>query len=129
VPGTNEDVPVGCDPTAGNPLITLTLDRTTGVVRATIPFGGTDQVSYDSLSNRYFLPARHYVTGGVAAASGFNPQMGVIDGTSRQLLFMIPVGTGAHSVAIDSTLKQVYVPFQPGATAYPNGGISVFSTE
>jgi DNA-binding beta-propeller fold protein YncE len=54
--------------------------------------------------------------------------MGVIDGTSRQLLFKIPVGTGAHSVAIDSTLGQVYVPFQPGAAGFPNGGISVFST-
>jgi DNA-binding beta-propeller fold protein YncE len=69
-----------------------------------------------------------WVTSGTAAASGFSPQMGVIDGTSQQLLFKIPVGTGAHSVAIDSTLGQVYVPFQPGAAGFPNGGISVFST-
>jgi DNA-binding beta-propeller fold protein YncE len=87
-----------------------------------------DQVNYDPASNRYFLPARHYVTNGTAAASGFSPQMGVIDGASRQLLFKIPVGTGAHSVAIDSMRGQVYVPFQPGAAGFPNGGISVFST-
>jgi hypothetical protein len=126
--GPNNDVLVGCDPSAGDPLITLILDRSSGAIRATLPFGGVDQVNYDPASNRYFLPARHYTTSGTAAASGFSPQMGVIDGTSRQLLFKVPVGTGAHSVAIDSTLAQVYVPFQPGAAGFPNGGISVFST-
>ncbi|HYS65571.1 MAG TPA: hypothetical protein VEN30_17430 [Paraburkholderia sp.] len=128
VNGPNNDVLIGCDPPAGSPLITLIMDRTSGVIRATVPFGGVDQVNYDPATNRYFLPARHYVTTGTAAASGFSPQMGVIDGTTRQLLFKVPVGTGAHSVAIDSTLGQVYVPFQPGQSAFPNGGISVFST-
>ncbi len=126
--GPNNDVLIGCDPPAGDPLITLILDRTSGAIQASLPFGGVDQVGYDPASNRYFLPARHYVTSGTAAASGFSPQMGVIDGASRQLLFKIPVGTGAHSVAIDSSLGQVYVPFQPGAAGFPNGGISVFST-
>ncbi|WP_025597196.1 hypothetical protein [Burkholderia sp. WSM2230] len=126
--GPNNDVLVGCDPSPGDPLITLILDRTSGAIRASLPFGGVDQVGYDPVSNRYFLPARHYVTSGTAAASGFSPQMAVIDGASRQLLFKIPVGTGAHSVAIDSTLGQVYVPFQAGAAGFPNGGISMFST-
>ncbi len=126
--GPNNDVLIGCDPPAGNPLISLIMDRASGAIHATLPFGGVDQVNYDPTSNRYFLPARHFVTGGTAAASGFNPQMGVVDGTSRQLLLAIPVGTGAHSVAIDSTLGQVYVPFQGGAAGFPTGGISVFST-
>ncbi|SHK95910.1 YncE family protein [Paraburkholderia terricola] len=126
--GPNNDVLVGCDPSAGDPLITLILDRTSGEIRASLPFGGVDQVGYDPASNRYFLPARHYVSSGIAAESGFSPQMAVIDGASRQLLFKIPVGTGAHSVAIDSTRGQVYVPFQGGATDFPNGGVSVFST-
>jgi hypothetical protein len=126
--GPKNDVLIGCDPPAGDPLITLILDRASGAIQASLPFGGVDQVNYDPASNRYFLPARHYVTNGIAAASGFSPQMGVIDGASRQLLFKIPVGTGAHSVAIDSMLGQVYVPFQPGAAGFPNGGISVFST-
>ncbi|MGE8158783.1 hypothetical protein ACQKRQ_01320 [Paraburkholderia sp. NPDC080076] len=126
--GPNNDVLIGCDPPAGDPLITLILDRASGAIQASLPFGGVDQVNYDPASNRYFLPARHYVTNGTAAASGFSPQMGVIDGASRQLLFKIPVGAGAHSVAIDSMRGQVYVPFQPGAAGFPNGGISVFST-
>jgi hypothetical protein len=126
--GPNNDVLIGCDPPAGHSLITVIMDRTSGAIRATVPFGGVDQVNYDPTSNRYFLPARHFVKGGTAAASGFDPQMGVVDGTTRQLLFMIPVGTGAHSVAIDSALGQVDVPFQAGAAGFPNGGISVFST-
>lgn len=128
--GPNNDILVGCDPAAGDPLITLILDRTTGAQLASVPFGGVDQVTYDPTSNRYFLPARHYVTSGTAAASGYSPQMGVIDGTTRQLLYKIPVGTGAHSVAVDSALGQVYVPFQPGtASQFANGGISVFTTK
>jgi hypothetical protein len=126
--GPNNDVLIGCDPPAGNPLITLIMDRTSGAIHATLPFGGVDQVGYDPTSNRYFLPARHFVAGGIAATSGFSPQMGIVDGTTRKMLFAIPVGNGAHSVAIDSTLGQVYVPFQAGATGFPNGGISVFST-
>ncbi|MEM5327091.1 hypothetical protein VSR34_10865 [Paraburkholderia sp. JHI2823] len=127
--GPNSDVLIGCDPSAGDPLITLILDRNTGTQLASVPFGGVDQVAYDPASNRYFLPARHYVTSGTAAASGFTPTMGVIDGTTRKLLYTVAVGTGAHSVAIDSTLGEVYVPFQPGSAAFPNGGISVFSTQ
>ncbi|MEM5383718.1 hypothetical protein VSR68_08950 [Paraburkholderia phymatum] len=127
--GPNSDVLIGCDPSAGDPLITLILDRNTGAQFASIPFGGVDQVTYDPASNRYFLPARHYVTSGTAASSGFSPQMGVIDGATRKLLFTVAVGTGAHSVAVDSSLGQVYVPYQPGAAAFPNGGISVFSTK
>ncbi len=130
-PAVSKSFPLGkcgCDPPAGHPLITVIMDRASGAIQATVPFGGVDQVNYDPTSNRYFLPARHFVKGGTAAASGFNPQMGVVDGTTRQLLFMIPVGAGAHSVAIDSTLGQVDVPFQAGAAGFPNGGISVFST-
>jgi hypothetical protein len=127
--GPGNDVLVGCDPAPGDPLITLILDRTTGALQASILFGGVDQVEYDPLSNRYFLPARHYVSSGTAASSGFTPMMGVIDGKTRQLLFKVPVGTGAHSVAIDSTRQRVYVPYQPGATFFPNAGISVFTTQ
>ena len=128
--GPNSDVLVGCDPTAGSPLITLILDRNTGAQLASVPFGGTDQVVYDPASNRYFLPARHYVANGTAASSGFTPQMGVIDGATRQLLYKVPVGAGAHSVAVDSGLGEVYVPFQAStSTAFPNGGISVFATK
>ena len=127
--GPGNDVLIGCDLPAGDPLITLILDRTTGAIVANVPFGGVDQVAYDPVSNRYFLPARHYVTSGTAASSGYTPEMGVIDGATRQLLFKVPVGTGAHSVAIDSTQQRVYVPFQAGASDFPIAGISVLTTK
>jgi hypothetical protein len=127
--GPNEDVMVGCDPAAGSPLITLILDRTNGTQLAKLPFGGVDQIAYDATSNRYFLPARHWTANGIAAASGFTPQMAVIDGTSRTIVAQIPVGTGAHSVAVDGPSGQVYVPFQAGAANFPNGGISVFTVK
>jgi hypothetical protein len=118
---------VGCDPGAGNPLITLILDRTNGTVLAKLPFGGVDQIAYDKTSNRYFLPARHWVANGTAAASGFTPEMAIVDGTSRSIITEVAVGTGAHSVAVDGPSGQVYVPFQAGSGAFPNGGISVFT--
>jgi hypothetical protein len=125
--GPNQDVMVGCDPGAGDPLITLILDRTNGAVLAKLPFGGVDQIAYDKTSNRYFLPARHWVASGTAAASGFTPAMAVVDGTSRAIVAQVAVGTGAHSVAVDGPSGQVYVPFQAGSAAFPNGGISVFT--
>jgi hypothetical protein len=127
--GPNKDVMVGCDPAAGSPLITLILDRTNGTQLAQLPFGGVDQIAYDATSNRYFLPARHWTANGIAAASGFTPQMAVIDGTSRTIVAQIPVGTGAHSVAVDGPSGQVYVPFQAGSGNFPNGGISVFTVK
>jgi hypothetical protein len=127
--GPNNDVMVGCSPPAGDPLITLIFDRTSGALQATIPFGGVDQIAYDPASNRYFLPARNWVPGGIAADSGFSAQMGVIDGASRTLLYTVAAGKGSHSVAIDSTTHRVNVPFQAGSPAFPNGGISVFATK
>jgi hypothetical protein len=32
-----------------------------------------------------------------------------------------------HSVAVDGATNLVYVPFQPGAAAFPNGGILVLN--
>jgi DNA-binding beta-propeller fold protein YncE len=56
--------------------------------------------------------------------------MGVIDGATRQLLYKVAVGAGAHSVAVDSGLGEVYVTFQAGtSTAFANGGMSVFATK
>jgi hypothetical protein len=125
--GPGNEMLVGCDQAAGLPLASLILDRTTGSKLATIPFGGVDQVAYDPISNRYFLPARHETASGTAASSGFTPLLGIIDAGNHVVIAQLPVGTGVHSVAIDNATDQVYVPFQPGASNFPNGGILVFS--
>jgi hypothetical protein len=71
-----------------------------------------DLIAYDKTSNRYSLPARHWVTSATAAASGFTPEMAIADGVSRAIIAEVDVGIGAHSVAIDRPSDQVYVPFQ-----------------
>jgi hypothetical protein len=126
--GPNNDMIVGCDPSAGNPLITLVLDRTSGATLATIPFGGVDQIAYDKSSNRYFLPARHYQTNKIAAASNFVPTLAIVDATSRSIITTLAIGNNAHSVAVDGGTGQAYLPFAPGVAAFPNGGIQVVST-
>lgn len=126
--GPNNDMLVGCSPPAGSPLITLILDRTTGATLASIPFGGVDQVAYDPVSNRYFLPARFETASGTAASSGFTPTLGIVDASTRTLIDKLTVGNGVHSVAVDGASGQAYVPFQPGAAAFPNGGILVVTT-
>ena len=125
--GPGNDMLVGCDQPAGQQLTSLILDRTTGATLATLPFAGVDQVDYDPQTNRYFMPARHQTASGIAASSGFTPLLGIVDAGRRQLVVQLPVGNGVHSVAIDDVTDQVYVPFQPGAAAFPNGGILVFS--
>ncbi|MDR3098754.1 MAG: hypothetical protein LBV73_16990, partial [Paraburkholderia sp.] len=125
--GPDNDMLVGCDQPEGQKLTSLILDRTTGSTLATLPFGGVDQVTYDPVSNRYFLPARHETANGVAASSGYTPLLGVVDGASRKVIDQIPTGNGVHSVAVDGATNQVYVPFQPGATNFPIGGILVYN--
>jgi hypothetical protein len=119
---------VGCDPPAGNPLITLILNRSSGETLATIPFGGVDQIAYDPATNRYFLPARHYTANGTAADSNFVPTLGTIDASDRKLIATLAIGNGAHSIGIDSASGQAYIPVAPGVAAFPNGGIQVVTT-
>ncbi len=125
--GPGNDMLVGCDQAAGETLNSLILDRTTGATLATIPFGGVDQVAYDPVTNRYFMPARHETASGTAASSGFTPLLGVVDAGARTLIEANASGKGVHSVAVDNATDQVYVPFQPGANGFPNGGILVYS--
>lgn len=126
--GPDNDVLIGCDPAAGDPLISLIVDRTTGDITNTIPFGGVDQVAYDANSNRYYLAARHWVDTGIAATT-FNPVLGIIDADSKTVIAKLAAGTNDHSVAVDPEHQQVYVPFSAtkGSTLFAEGGIAVYS--
>jgi len=126
--GPHNDMIVGCDPSAGNPLITLILNRSSGEILATIPFGGVDQIAYDPVTNRYLLPARHYTASGIASDTSFVPTLGTIDASSRTLVAQLAIGNNAHSIGIDSASGQAYLPFAPGVAAFPNGGIQVVTT-
>ena len=133
--GPGNDVIVACDPSAsgieGRPLITLILDRTTGAILSTIPFGGSDLVNYDPATNRYFLGSRNWQKGGLFdKALPKNPVLGIIDAATRKALPPVPAGKGAHSVVIDSANGHVFVPFAPtsGDPVFESGGIGVYSS-
>lgn len=134
--GPGNDIIVACDASVskieGRPLITLILDRTTGNILSTVPFGGSDLVNYDPASNRYFLGSRNWQNGGVFSSTlPKNPVLGVIDAATRQALPPVPAGTGAHAVVVDSANSRVFVPYAPtkGDPLFATGGIGVYSTQ
>jgi YVTN family beta-propeller protein len=126
--GPNNEMLVGCNPPKGKALTSLILDRTSLATIAKVPFAGVDQVDYDAASNKYFLAANHWVPGGVAAAAGQVPTLGVVDGATHALSYTVAAGGNGHSVAVDSASGQVYIPFAPGVAAFPDGGIQVVTT-
>ena len=133
--GPNNDLLVGCIGVPGSPQISLILDRNTGAVLATVPFGGEDAVAYDPTSNKYFLAALFHQTSGIAinpgdpTAPASSSSLGVIDAGSRKLIASLPTGNGAHSVSVDPVTQQVFVPHAGGApgSAFAVPGVTVFS--
>jgi hypothetical protein len=142
-PGT--DFAVGCRPsTLGAPLITLILNRTNGSILAAVPFGGGDQLAYDPTSNRYYnAGSRWNASGAVIVAGGAcsaafpcNPSLGIIDAATRTLVTTLPTGNNAHSVAVDPVSGRIFVPYSSATapagckdcSSFPNGGISIFTT-
>lgn len=125
--GAGETLMIGCDPPAGAPVVTLFLNATTGaVLKVLTEVGGADQVAYDPGKRRFYEAARHMTANGIASASGpYTPVLGVIDGTSLTFLQNLPTGSNAHSVAVDSTTGNVFVPVPPTATSA--GGIDIFN--
>ena len=59
--GPGVEMAVMCRPgDAGSPLVTLIMNRNTGAVVATVPFGGGDQLAYDARTNRYYLTGNRW---------------------------------------------------------------------
>jgi hypothetical protein len=138
-PGT--DFVVACRQNTGQ-LTTQILNRTNGAVLATINFGGSDAVVYDPSLNRYYLGSSRWTATGLSAgplgctaASPCTPVLGIIDAASRTLIANPQTGNNAHSVTVDATTHQVYLPYS-SATApagcstcsnFPDGGVMVFA--
>jgi len=138
-PGT--DMAISCRQGVAHEQLTVEiLDRTNGTVRAIVPVGGGDQITYDVPTNRYYLAASRWTATGLSsgpactAASPCTPVLAVIDAASRTIVDKAPTGNNAHSVAIDPVTHQVYMPFSsstaPAGCAtcdnVPNGGVLVF---
>ncbi|MGH8779697.1 hypothetical protein [Paraburkholderia sp.] len=130
--GPRNDALIGCDPDEGGKQTTLIIDRSSGRTLAELPFGGVDQVTYDPVSKRYFLPAGHRSADGISQVgrkdAKFDSALGVVDAVTRRLLGSVPTGVHAHSVAVDGKLNRVFVPQAGGADAeFSSPGVSVFT--
>lgn len=132
--GPGNDALIGCDPDEGSRQTTLIIDRSNGKTLAELPFGGADQVVYDPVSKRYFLPAGHHSADGISQVgrkeAKFDPVLGVVDATTRRFLGSVPAGIHAHSVAVDGESHRIFVPHAGGASAeFASPGVSVFATQ
>ncbi|HEX3550384.1 MAG TPA: hypothetical protein VHT53_08415 [Candidatus Elarobacter sp.] len=127
--GPGDNLVVGCDAPAGDPQITLIMNAATGNIVATITqVGGEDEVAYDPFSNRYYTASRDMTANGTSSTGApgatFTPVLGVISASTNTWIENLPTGAGSHSVAVDPTNGNVYVPVPPTATT--GGGIDIF---
>ncbi len=142
-PGT--DIAVGCrEATTGAPLLVLILNRNTGGLVASLNAGGGDQLEYDSKSNRYYNAGSRWTATGNAAVSGTcsaaspcTPVLAIIDAATYAVVARVPSGNNAHSVAVDPTSNQIFMPVSSAgapagcatcvANGFVNAGVAVFS--
>ena len=123
VPGPGNDVLVVCAGHDGMafPPTTFILDAPSGNIITTINnVGGVDEAWYNPGDNRYYLAARDMLGG---------PKLGVIDAGSRTWLVNVTTNSNSHSIAVDSSNNQVFVPMQAGGicgTQSGNGCVAIF---
>ncbi len=142
--GPGKDIGAMCrQGTVGEALTFLILDRTTGSLLKTVAAGGGDQITFDSGSNKWFLANSRWTATGNSCAGGsaactLTPMLGIVDGTTRALVTMLPNGNNAHSVAVvpgtSSSYTTIITPFTTpttsgGGAAFPGGGINVFISQ
>jgi hypothetical protein len=140
-PGT--EMAIVCrEGTTGHKLLLLIMDRVTGQIIASLNAGGGDQIAYDSSSNRYYEAASRWTANGLAGVNGAcsaaapcTPVLMVIDAAAHTIIAKVESGNNAHSVALDPTTHQLYMPYSgavaPGGCStcvdYPLGGVLAFS--
>ena len=142
--GPGKDIGAMCrQGNVGETLTFLILDRTNGSLLKTVAAGGGDQITYDAGSNKWYLADSRWTAtgtscGGGSAACPLTPVLGIVDGTSRSLIAMLPNGNNAHSVAIvpgtSKTYTTVFTPFTAptaagGGAAFPAGGINIYLSQ
>jgi hypothetical protein len=126
--GPNDEIGAMCRPaTVGTSLDFVILNKLTGAPVTTVAgAGGGDQITYDKVSNRWYLAdsratADNKSCGGGSAACVLTPKLTVVDGTSHAVVNRLSTGNNAHSVAVGSGF--VFSPFdKPSATG---GGAGV----
>jgi hypothetical protein len=142
-PGT--DIAVGCrEGTTAAPLLVQIMNRSTGVIVASVNAGGGDQLEFDAGSNRYYNAGSRWtatgnaaVNGTCSAASPCTPVLAIIDATTHAVVTRLPTGNNAHSVAIDPVSGLAFMPISSAtapagcatcaAGGFNDAGIAVFA--
>jgi hypothetical protein len=120
---------VGCDTDPGTQQRTLIMSAKTGAILATLyQVGGSDQVAYDPHLDRFYIAARNMTANGISqtgqSGAALTPVLGIIDATSFDWIANIPTGVGSHSVAVNPTNGEVFIPVPP--TSSSPGGVRVY---
>jgi hypothetical protein len=103
-----------------NPGVTYVMNARTGRIVASLrQVSGSDEVGFDSASQRYYLGAESMTSNG--RSTGYpTPVLGVISASTNRWIANIPTAASAHSLAVDPRNHQVLVPI-------PHYGLAVFS--
>ena len=110
--GPAQHLLVGCG--AGKPLIVI--DALTGKLIATAEGShGADEVWYNPADNHFYAPS----------GNSAPPQLSVIDANTGKLLYNLPAGPVAHSVAAYSKNKHVFVPISAPTQATASDACNV----
>jgi len=126
VQGPGNNFLVGCADHDGEafPPNEYVIDGTAGTILANIPYvGGVDEIWYNPGDNRYYVAARDMPNG---------PVMGVIDAKTNTWLENVATGTNSHSIAVDPSTNQAFVPMQAGTictTQSANGCVAVMAEQ
>jgi hypothetical protein len=132
--GPGDNVLVTCDPgfPAPDPVLfaprTYVINGRTGAILANLPqVGGVDYGAYNPTDHRYYLGARDFFTSPTATTA--SPVLGVINADTNEWLENFPTGTDAHSVTVNPTNNQIFVPIENPNTLCGTlpGCVSVFT--
>jgi hypothetical protein len=144
-PGT--DIAVGCrEATTAAPLLVQIMNRSTGVIVASVNAGGGDQLEYDAGTNRYYNAGSRWTATGNAAVNGAcsapspcTPVLAIIDATTYAVVARLPTGNNAHSVAVDSATGLAFMPISSAsapagcstcaANGFNDAGVAVFAIQ
>lgn len=113
--GPNQHLFVGCSRAqidTYNTAFSLVIDIGNGGKKIANITGlaGIDQVAYDGSVRHYYAAAYQNTNNGTTSGTP-SPQLGVIDAKSNNLIQRIPTDNiTAHSVAVDNSTNQVFVP-------------------
>jgi hypothetical protein len=89
------------------------------IVASILQVSGSDEVWFDSGSNRYYLAADAMTSNG--KSTGYpTPVLGVISARDNSWIENFPTAASAHSLAVDPATGHVLMPI-------PAYGIAVFS--